>query len=128
MKQRLGDLLLKAYAPYSNFKVAAIVVTKDGHSFTGVNIENASYGATVCAERVAIFKAISEGYKRGDFKTIHLMVSDGSEALPCFICRQVFSEFMTGDETLTVYSSHGDTTYQISDLIPYPFVLEDQHA
>ena len=65
MLKLLNDNLQNSYSPYSNFKVSAAVTTKDGRIFTGVNIENASYGATVCAERTAIFKAVSEGVRRG---------------------------------------------------------------
>lgn len=128
MNQKLNDLLTKAYAPYSHFQVAAILITKDGRIFNGVNIENASYGATVCAERVAIFKAISEGYGKGDFKELHLMSSSHQESLPCFLCRQVFTEFMTGDENLIIYTDKGNKTYKLSTLLPYPFVLEGSHA
>ena len=68
MQERLKELLKNSYSPYSNFKVAAIVVMKDGKEFNGVNVENASYGAAICAERSAIVSAISAGYRNGDFK------------------------------------------------------------
>ena len=71
MKEKLIKLLDNAYAPYSNFHVAAIVELKDGTQVSGVNVENASYGATICAERNAITTAISMGYKKGDFKKIY---------------------------------------------------------
>ena len=97
MKDKLEKLLDNAYAPYSHFKVACIIKTKDNQEFMGVNVENASYGATICAERSAIVSAISKGYKKGDFKELHVMVSSGSIGTPCFICRQVISEFFDSD-------------------------------
>ncbi len=80
-----------AYAPYSNFKVGAAVLTEDGKIYTGCNIENASYGATNCAERTAIFKAISEGHKTIEAIAIVGVINDYT--YPCGICRQVISEF-----------------------------------
>lgn len=85
----------RAYAPYSGFKVGASILTREGRVYTGCNIENASYGASICAERVALFKAISEGEK--DFVAL-AVVSDGRPAgnpvaTPCGICRQVIMEF-----------------------------------
>ena len=68
MREELEKLLSRSYSPYSNYPVAAMVTMVDGRNFYGVNIENASYGATVCAERVAIFNAVLAGYQRGDFK------------------------------------------------------------
>ena len=78
MEESLKRLLKNSYSPYSGFRVASICVMKDGKSFGGVNVENASYGATVCAERIAIFNAISAGYKKGDFKELHIMCLDSN--------------------------------------------------
>ena len=102
MKEKLNKLLNNAYACYSNYKVAAIVVIKDNKEFCGVNIENKSYGATVCAERVAIFNAVANGYRKGDFKEIHI-ASSGDYPIPCMICRQVFTEFFDEDTKIFVY-------------------------
>lgn len=74
MQEKLREILKNSYSPYSNFKVAAIVVMKDGSEFKGVNVENASYGAAICAERSAIVSAVSAGYKIGAFKELHVMV------------------------------------------------------
>ena len=122
------DLLKKnlnnCYAPYSNVKVSAVVVTSDGKYFTGCNIENASYGATICAERVAITKAVSEGYK--DFKELHIMSNLGEKTMPCFICRQVIIEFFNNDAKVFIYDDKGDfDEYKVSDICPYPFSKED---
>lgn len=80
-----------AYAPYSKFHVGAALLCKNGTVFTGCNIENATYGATNCAERTAIFKAVSEGQR--EFEAIAIVSSGGSETFPCGICRQVMAEF-----------------------------------
>ena len=80
-----------AYAPYSNFKVGAAVLAENGKIYTGCNIENASYGATNCAERTAIFKAISEGNRK--IRAIAIVGADDEYTYPCGICRQVIAEF-----------------------------------
>lgn len=125
MRERLEELLLSAYAPYSDFKVAAIVEMNDGTTFTGVNIENLSFSATMCAERVAIFSAVNHGYRKGDFKALYLLAKRDDKVMPCFVCRQVMSEFFTGEELLYTYPNDGKvTTYQIKELIPYGFDSE----
>ena len=92
MEKELLELLNNSYSPYSNFKVAAIVIMKDGTKFKGVNVENVSYGATICAERSAILNAISNGYKRYDFKELYVMCDSDIIGTPCFNCRMVISE------------------------------------
>ena len=81
----------RAYAPYSNFKVGAAVRTKDGKIYTGCNVESASYGLTVCAERVAIWKAVSEGEK--EFEQIAVVADTQELTPPCGVCRQIIWEF-----------------------------------
>ena len=126
MLENLKENLKNSYAPYSNFHVSSIVVMKDSKAFTGVNIENASFGATICAERVAITKAISKGYKKGDFKEIHIINDSGKKGMPCFICRQVFTEFFDKDTKIFVYDIEGDKDeYTLKDICPYPFDEED---
>lgn len=80
-----------AYAPYSRFRVGAAVLTQDGSIFTGANIENASYGLSHCAERVAIHKAVSEGHRT--ITTVAVVVDGDEPAMPCGACRQVMAEF-----------------------------------
>ena len=122
MFQKLKDGLKNSYSPYSNFPVSAVVITKDGKEYTGVNIENASYGATICAERSSIFKAVSEGYRKGDLKELHLMVGSGKIGMPCFLCRQVISEFFEEDDTIVCYSTKGDKrSFKVRELCPEPF-------
>lgn len=127
MKEKLLELGKKSYSPYSHFRVAAIVVMIDGKEFKGVNVENASYGATVCAERSAILSAITEGYKKGDFKELHIMCLDSkSISTPCFMCRQVISELFDKDATITCYNNNGETKeYKVNELCPYPFNEDD---
>lgn len=122
MRDELVKLLDKAYAPYSKFKVAAIVETTDNKYIPGVNVENASYGASICAERNAITTAISMGYKKGDFKRIYIMVSGDKLSMPCFICRQVIVEFFDKDSEIVLVSKDGkEERYTVSKLCPYPF-------
>lgn len=122
MKEKLVDLLKNSYSPYSNFRVAAIVVMNDGKEFCGVNVENASYGVCNCAERSAIFSAISNGYKRYDFDKLYVMCDCDDIGTPCFICRQVISEmFMPDKEVICINPSFESRTFKVSELCPYPF-------
>ena len=108
-----------AYAPYSNYKVGAAVLTGDNRIFTGCNIENASYGLTICAERVAIFNARLHGAKR--FKIVAIHAPKPHDPLPCGACRQVMSE---GDNhpDIVVENSEGKIQrYKFSDLFPQRF-------
>lgn len=126
MIEKLRKNLLKSYSPYSKYPVSAIVVCRDGKEYTGVNIENASYGATICAERVAIFKAISEGYKKGDLKELHIMVGSGNVGMPCFLCRQVIEEFFDEDSKIICYSTNNEIKeFKLRDLCPFPFEKEN---
>lgn len=109
-----------SYAPYSKFHVGAAVLTKDGSVYTGCNIENASFGATNCAERTAIFKAISEGSR--ELCKIAIVAKDGSTPYPCGICLQVMSEFMPNGEVI-LEEKEKLVTYQLKDLLPHGFTL-----
>jgi len=110
-----------AYAPFSKFKVGAAVLTTNGKVFTGCNIENASYGLTVCAERVAIFKAVSEGYKK--LKAIAVVTNDCS--YPCGACLQVMAEFAP-DITIILSNGRNKTkTMKLKELLPKQFKLKD---
>lgn len=126
MKEQLLNLLNNAYAPYSNFQVSAILETKDGKFIPGVNVENASYGGTICAERNAITTAVSMGYKKGDFKNIYVMVSGEKLSTPCFICRQVISEFFDKEGEIILVGKNGEEKrYKVSEMCPFPFDSED---
>lgn len=122
--EELKELLNKSYAPYSKYRVAAILEAKDGKKFTGVNIENASYGATICAERVAIFKAIVEGYR--EFKKLEIIVDDDKIGTCCFLCRQVMIEFFDKDMPIYCYDRLGNRKkFKVSELCTYPFSKEN---
>jgi cytidine deaminase len=108
-----------AYAPFSNFKVGAALRAKSGRIYTGCNVENATYGLTVCAERVAIFKAISEG-ERG-FDAIAVCTDMETLTPPCGACRQLIWEFC-GDVPVILSNLKGATeTHMMSELFPRPF-------
>lgn len=111
----------QAYAPYSGFKVGAAVIA-DGNVYTGCNIENASYGATMCAERCAIFKAVSDGHRTID--KIAIVSSMHDFTMPCGICRQVMAEFMS-DGSIIVTNDKEIKEFKISDLLPAAFSLAD---
>lgn len=122
MKQELQDLLKRAYAPYSHFNVGAILICKDNKKYYGVNIENASYPGCICAERVAINTAVCDGYRKGDFKEIHVMASSHITVTPCFICRQTFTEFFDNTIKVYLYNIDGEVKeYTLSELCPLPF-------
>lgn len=126
MKEKLIKLLDNSYAPYSNFRVSAIVVMNDGKEFVGVNVENAAYGSGICAERSAILSAISNGYKRYDFNHLYVMCDNDKIGMPCFACRQVISELFKNDAIVTCMNPKGEElTLKVSDLCPYPFGSED---
>lgn len=108
-----------AHAPFSNFKVGAALLTASGEIITGCNIENASYGLTMCAERVAIFKAISEGAR--DFTKICVVADTENLTPPCGACRQIIWEFC-GDVEVVLANLQGETeNFQMSELLPRAF-------
>jgi cytidine deaminase len=111
-----------AYAPYSNFKVGAALLTESGLVFTGCNVEIASFGATNCAERTAIFKAISEGEK--SFKAIAVVSSSRDFTYPCGICRQVIVEFAKNIDII-VAKGYDYEVYKIETLLPKSFTQID---
>ena len=114
-----ADVRERAYAPYSNFKVGAAVETDDGNIYTGCNVESASYGLTVCAERVAIWKGISRGEKK--FGRIAVVVDTEELTPPCGVCRQIIWEFC-GDVPVILSNLHGKTeVIKMSELLPRAF-------
>lgn len=109
----------KAYAPYSKFRVGAAILTKEGRYYTGCNIENVSYGLTCCAERVALFKAVSNGER--DFEAIAISAGTGDYCAPCGACRQVLAEF---GEKMKVFMANGRGEYRVltvAELLPAAF-------
>src|SRR5580704_17968958 len=110
---------LHAFAPYSNFLVGAAIEDDAGAIHTGCNVENATYGLTVCAERIAIFKAISEGVRK--FRRVAVAADTDVLTPPCGACRQILWEFC-GDVEVILVNLNGKTeTYRLKDLFPKPF-------
>ena len=114
-----------SYSPYSNFSVGAALLCADGSIYTGCNVENASFSPTCCAERVAIFKAISEGKR--EFKAIAISGSskNGKEELcyPCGVCRQVLCEFCAADLDIVLCDANGISVIKLGELLPKAFKL-----
>lgn len=116
------EMCEKAYAPYSGFKVGAALLSEDGRVFTGCNVENATYGATICAERTAAVKAVSEGVTK--FAAIAITNAGGGLTYPCGICRQVLSEFADEDMRVILKDKKGHiTVHTLGELMPFSFKL-----
>jgi cytidine deaminase len=108
-----------AFAPYSKFRVGAAIEDVEGRIHTGCNVENSTYGLTVCAERVAVFKAISEGVRK--FRRVAIAADTDALTPPCGACRQILWEFC-GDVEIVLVNPRGQTaTYRLKDLFPKPF-------
>ncbi|MDE6425169.1 MAG: cytidine deaminase [Ruminococcus sp.] len=109
----------KSYSPYSNFRVGVVLLTQDGQIFTGCNIENASYSMTICAERTAVFKAVSSGFT--NFKAIAIAGSSGNDfsvpCVPCGACLQVLSEFCDDDFMIVL----ADGVHRLKEFLPQKF-------
>ncbi len=128
------DLLFKkvkeaqelSYSPYSNFRVGACIVTKDDRYILGANIENASYGLSLCAERNAMFRAHLEGVKKEDILVLGLVGDSSNFAYPCGACRQVMSEMLLLDCPVVIFSLEGKRIItSVKELLPYTFTKED---
>lgn len=132
MKEEYNELIKRAfsamehaYAPYSNYHVGACIKTKDGNYIPGVNIENASFGLTNCAERSAVFAAYSYGYRKEDIEMIAI-VSDGDRlAAPCGACRQVLVELLEQDTPIILSNESEEMVTTIKELLPMSFTSED---
>ncbi len=111
----------RAYAPHSGFKVGAALECADGRVFLGCNIENAAYGESICAERVAVFKAISEGVY--DFRRLAVAAEGEKYCMPCGACRQVLQEFAPNIEVLCVRAGGSYVSYRLMELLPHAFDL-----
>ncbi|WP_159636456.1 cytidine deaminase [Erysipelothrix anatis] len=129
MKEELIELAFgameNAYAPYSNYHVGSCIRTRDGQTFIGANIENASYGATNCGERSAVFACYSHGYRADDIVGIAIVTDGDILAGPCGICRQVLSELLHEDTPIYL-SNHKETqTTNMQNLLPMMFGKKD---
>ena len=117
--QRLQAIKANALALYSNFHVSAIVETDDGELYEGFNIESSSYGLTICAERVAIFKALSEGERK--FRRVYVMSDGDMPCPPCGACRQVLMDYAP-DAEIVMFSEEGEKKVSpLKSLLPYAF-------
>ena len=131
-KQRLVAAALKArlraVAPYSGFSVGAALLASSGRVYSGINVESASYGLTVCAERVALFKALSEGERR--FEAIAVVASVAEGAMPCGACRQLLAEYAPEAVVFTADSRRPDVVrkFSVKELLPLAFTLPDARA
>lgn len=129
MDKKLIDCAIEAmkisYSPYSSFKVGAALLCKNGKIFTGVNIENASFSATNCAERTAFFKAVSEGEK--EFLSIAVVGGKNGEIVdycaPCGVCRQVMAEFCDKDFEILLFNGENIKKYTLDDILPISFEM-----
>ena len=108
-----------AYVPYSHFPVGAALECRDGTVFTGCNVENAAYGSTICAERTAIVKAVSEGHR--DFVRIAIAGKSKDFCVPCGSCRQVMMEFSPEMEVICLNGAGESKTFALHELLPYGF-------
>lgn len=118
--QKAVDMLKFSYVPYSHFPVGAALLCTDGRVFTGCNVENAAYSSTICAERTALVKAVSEGYTKG-FTAIAIAGQSEDYCWPCGSCRQMLHEFAP---ELTVLAARGDGAFcsaPLSELLPHSF-------
>lgn len=111
-----------AYSPYSDFKVGAVLLTKDGKIFSGVNVENASFGLTVCAERIAVFKAVSEGER--EFTAIIVVGSGEGYIYPCGACLQVLAEFCPDIKIIVANEKDEYQECDLGKLLPQLFCLD----
>ena len=117
--------LENAYAPYSNYRVGACVLCKDGKTFLGANIENASYGGPNCGERSAIFAAYSNGYRKEDIEAIAIVTDAKRLGTPCGICRQVLSELLEPNTPIILSNRKETRVTNIFKLLPDSFGVED---
>ena len=119
------EAMKDAYAPYSNYHVGVCVKCKDGRMFRGVNIENASYGATNCGERSAVFGAYSYGYRKDDIEVLAIVTDGGRIGAPCGICRQVLSELLNEDTPIVLSNGIDMQITNIKELLPFSFSKDD---
>jgi len=117
------QVLKNAHAPYSNFKVGASILGSDGQIYSGVNVENSSYGLTICAERGAVCKSVAAGCTK--FAKIVVYSSCSPPATPCGACRQVLYEFSPNLQVICVNDQNEINRYELSDLLPEGFRLTD---
>jgi len=120
------DNIKNAYVPYSNFRVSAVLQLKNGKTITGINVENASYGLSNCAERSALFSAYSQGYRKEDIESLMVYTDKDYFVSPCGACRQVIRELMEDDAPVILANAKGEFKEILNkDLLPLGFTKED---
>ena len=113
------SVMTRAYAPYSHFRVGAALATAAGRMFTGCNVENASFGATICAERAAVLSAIAQGER--NFISLVIATEGSTPAAPCGVCRQVLAEFAPSLEITSCTTAGAESHWSLDQLLPAPF-------
>lgn len=121
--QKAMEARANSYSPYSNYKVGAALLTKSGKVFLGTNVENCGYGPTNCAERSAIFSAISNGER--DFEKLAIVGSSDDICYPCGVCRQVIAELLPTAEIICAKDTNKYEVHTIKDLLPHAFSPAD---
>lgn len=128
--KKASDARNFSYSPYSNFKVGSAILTSEGEIFSGCNVENSCFSPTICAERVALTKAVSEGYK--DFIACAVVAENlNSLVYPCGVCRQVLAEFTDSSKDLDIFVAQSSsldkiTNVKLSTLLPFAFKLKNE--
>lgn len=126
MFNKLNEIIENSGSKYYNYPVSAILECNDGKLYAGVNIETSSPAAGICAERNAIFSAITAGYKKDDFKRIYILNKTDKFITPCFICRQALSDFCNPDLEIISFNIKGESkNFLLNDLIPNSFGEDD---
>lgn len=128
LRKAAGEAAARAYAPYSNFHVGAALLFEDGAIVTGCNVENVSYGLTSCAERNALFRAVSERGAGRRIVAVAVANRNGAASPPCGACRQVLSEFATPGAVVCFPGENGPETRALAELLPCSFHFEPQRG
>jgi len=128
LRQAAVEAAARAYAPYSNFHVGAALLFEDGTIITGCNVENVSYGLTSCAERNALFRAISERGAGPRIVAVAVVHRDGASCSPCGACRQVLSEFVTPDAVVCFSFSGSEITRPFAEIFPFTFAFQPEQG
>ena len=122
LKAAALEVQARAYVPYSNYRVGAALLTVGGEIIAGCNVENATFGATCCAERSAVFSAVAQGYR--EFRAVAVATNGEDPGTPCGICRQVLAEFGSNLDVLCFTPEGAEARYRLSELLPHAFKLK----